>query len=68
MGPGYLETAVVGPCKGFSQVRQMKKTFFRTAAQSGIFECGNFLLFVSAVFPGNTASLIAFVNRQDDSK
>lgn len=56
------------PVKVFSLVMHIKMPFFRTVAQSGIFEYRNFLLFVSTVFPGNTASLIAFVNRQGDSK
>lgn len=51
MGPEYLQTAV----SGFSLVMQIKISFFRTVAQSGIFEYGNFLLFVSTAFPGNTA-------------
>lgn len=55
MGPEYLETAVVGPCLGFSLVMQIKISFFRIVAQSGIFEYRNFLLFVSTAFPGNTA-------------
>lgn len=54
MGPEYLATAVVGPCLGFSLVMQINITFFRSVAQSGIFEYGSFLLFVSAPFPGNT--------------
>lgn len=55
VGPEYLETAVVGPCLGFSLVMQIKISFFRIVAQSGIFEYRNFLLFVSTAFPGNTA-------------
>lgn len=55
MGPEYLETAVVGPWLGFSLVMQIKISFFRVVAQPGIFEYGNFLLFVSAAFPGYTA-------------
>lgn len=53
-GGQNIWTAVVGPCLDFSLVVQIKIPFFKTVAQSGIFEYGNFLLFVSTAFPGNT--------------